>query len=567
MKSRFASLAWLFTRTTLDLSLPSRRELKTAKGLLKTMGILFLAAFVIVDIGYVLVQSSLAQYGALKPLGLQNIMLFNASTSALLIVFVFSFLMALSLFSSSGAETAFLSMPIPPAELLAAKMLTVYLLECLFGIIVFLVPVFIFGINESKPGLFYLWGLLNALVLPVAPTALAYALLIPLMNASKVFRNRNVMLYVGGFIGVAFALTFNYYLQSNMSLAPADAASGAVLAGGQGRSVANSLIAQIGRICLPSLLAWKALSAASWPGSLLATLGNLGLGAAIAVPTVLLLGKPYVHCLQHFGESTLTREKPRTRTTAKSSSQAYRQKPVISALVAREFKLMDREPTFFLNGPFVIVLLPLVFIVMYFAQRASLQEAVAELSPLLGGPAAYLIPAAFGVFLGTCASIADTAVSRDAKTLSWMKSLPISARQYFGAKFIHAELFSLTGSALGCAVTGFFLSLGAGDILTGFLLALVASSCLNLAGLWLDAAIPRLKWNNPVAALKQNPNVLIVLFATVGMTVGIGYLCSILQLPRPGYAVAIGAFFLAAGVALGCGFDRWSATRFRKLEA
>ncbi|MCE5257054.1 MAG: hypothetical protein LLF89_09455, partial [Spirochaetaceae bacterium] len=99
MKSRFASLAWLFTRTTLDLSLPSRREMKTAKGLLKTIGILFLAAFVIADIGYVLVQSSLAQYGALKPFGLQNIMFFNASTSALLIVFVFSFLMALSLFS------------------------------------------------------------------------------------------------------------------------------------------------------------------------------------------------------------------------------------------------------------------------------------------------------------------------------------------------------------------------------------------------------------------------------------------------------------------------------------
>lgn len=570
MKSRFASLVRLFVRSTFDLSLPSRRELKTPKGVLKTIGVAFLAIFVVADIGLVLAESGIAQYKALKPLGLQDLMLFNSSTSAFLIVFVFSFLTALSLFSTSAAEAPFLSMPIPPAEHLGAKMVTVYLLECLFGILLFIIPVIIYGIYEAKPFLFWVGGLLNALAIPSMPTAVAYLILIPLMNASKAFRSRNTILYVSGFVGIVFALAFNIFIQSNMNLTPAEAAGAAAAAsapGGLGARVSDSLITKVGKFCAPSFLAWKALTADSWLWSLLATLGNFALGAAVAVPVALFLGKPYVHCLQHFGESTLVREKTGAGSDSGARTNVYRRKSTLWALVGREFNLMNREPVYFLNGPFVVLLLPLIFLVMYFVQRSSLQPAVAALAPTLAGPGGYLIPAAFGAFLSLSTSIADSAVSRDAQSLSWMKSLPISARQYFGAKFLHAEVFSIIGSLIGAPAAGIFLSIGAGDIAVGFALSLAVSVCMNLGGLWLDAAMPRLKWNNPVAALKQNPNVVVGLFAGVGVLVGLGYLCSILQLPRYGYAVAIGGLAVAAGAAMGVAFDHWAVARYRRLEA
>lgn len=568
MKSRFVSLVRLFVKSTFDLSLPSRRELKTPKGALKTIGVIFLAIFVAADIGLVLAESGIAQYKALKPLGLQDLMLFNSSTAAFLIVFVFSFLTALSLFSTSAAEASFLSMPIPPAEHLGAKMVTVYLLECVFGILLFIIPVIIYGIYEAKPFLFWLGGLLNAFALPLMPTAAAYLILVPLMNASKVFRNRNTILYVSGFVGIGVALAFNVFLQSNMNLTAVEATG--VMAsnpGDLGASFSGSLITKVGKFCIPSFLAWKALTSGSWLWSLLATLGNFALGAAVAVPVALLLGKPYVHCLQHFGESTLVREKAGPHSNSSAKTNVYRRKSTMWALVEREFNLMNREPVYFLNGPFVVLLLPLIFLVMYFVQRSSLQPAVAALEPTLAGPEGYLIPAAAGAFLGLSTSIADSAVSRDAQSLSWMKSLPISARQYFGAKFLHAELFSIIGSLIGALAAGIFLSIGADDIAIGFALSLIVSVCMNLGGLWLDAAMPRLKWNNPIAALKQNPNVVVGLFAGMGVLVGIGYLCSIIQLSRYGYAVAIGGIAVAAGIAMGVAFDHWAVARYRSLEA
>jgi ABC-2 type transport system permease protein len=169
--------------------------------------------------------------------------------------------------------------------------------------------------------------------------------------------------------------------------------------------------------------------------------------------------------------------------------------------------------------------------------------------------------------LNLSTSIADSALSRDAHALAWIKSLPISARQYFGAKILHAEIFSVASCLVGVAMMRVFLPVAATDILIGLGLALVASFALNMGGLWLDVAFPRLKWNNPIAALKQNPNVVIWLFAGVALLFGLGYLCTVVALPRYGYALGLATLFVLADLALWIAFDRWSATRYRYLEA
>ncbi|HNX73234.1 MAG TPA: hypothetical protein PKJ53_03550 [Spirochaetales bacterium] len=582
MSSNFLSLVRLFLRSTFDFSFPSKREAKRPKTIAKTLGIVFLALFLVLDLGFVFVESSIAQYKILKPLGSQDLMLFNASTSAFIMVFIFSLLTALSFFSGAASEAAFLSMPIAPAELLGAKMMTVYLLESLFGVFVFLIPVITYGVYEASPLLYWIAGVLNALAIPIIPSALAYLLLIPLMKASKLFRNHNTIFYVSSFIGVAFALCLNILMQSGAGMVAVSPGTTQSL-GTQG--LTNQIMSRIGRLCLPSFLAWKALTVASslrlpalvgspvlsnvlvWLGTLGTTLANFGLGVLVVMPITIFLSKPYAECLMSFGEATLVRQKTGPRFKQDAATNVFRQKSTMRALVQREVRLMNREPSYFLNGPFVVLLIPLILIVVYFTQRASFQEAFGALAPLLEGPGGYLLPAALALFLSLSTSIADSALSRDAHALAWIKSLPISARQYFGAKIVHAELFSVASCLVGVAVMRVFLPVTTTDTLIGLVLALVVSFALNMGGLWLDVAFPRLKWNNPIAALKQNPNVVIWLFAGVALLFGLGYLCYVLKLPRYGYALGLAAVFAVADLALWVAFDRWSSIRYENLEA
>jgi hypothetical protein len=64
-----------------------------------------------------------------------------------------------------------------------------------------------------------------------------------------------------------------------------------------------------------------------------------------------------------------------------------------------------------------------------------------------------------------------------------------------------------------------------------------------MGGLWLDTAFPRLKWDNPIAAMKQNLNAVIVILGVMGIIVALGAISFFTSLPRNVYALVYGAIF------------------------
>jgi ABC-2 type transport system permease protein len=534
MKSRFASLVILNIQSAFSLSLPSWQEFKKPKTLLKTIGIGVGAILLLADVGMVFVLNSQAMYKALKPVGLEQMLFLFTATMATVFIFVLSFTMALSLFSSSGIDSGFLVLPFKPHEMLAAKMGLVYFANALLGIFLMLITTIVYGIHEHPPIQFYLYGLLSALAIPIIPIGISYLILIPLMRVSSVFRNRNFIVYLAGFIGVGLALAFNFYIQSTMSQMqdPGFFAN---------FSDPESLISRIGQAWIPSWLTWKALSDADRLWGALAVLGNLALGVAVAALIALAMGKPYVRCIQIFGETSLTRAKKGAARRAEKESRTARRP--LASLLLRELRLMNREPSYFINGPFIVVLMPVLLVVIFAAQRSSLEEVMTMLGPLIAGPAGYLIPAAFGAFLGSSTSIACTAISRDAKALPWIRALPIRPLEYFGAKLLHAEIFTLWGMLIGCGAGWLLFKTSAFDLVLAAILSLLVSTAFNMGGLWLDTAFPRLKWDNPIAAMKQNLNAVIMILSVMGIIVALGAISFFTSLPRNVYALVYGAIF------------------------
>jgi len=557
MRSRIVSLALLYVKSTFSLSLPTRKELKKPKTLFKTIGIGIGILFLVADISVIFVMMNLSMYDGLKPAGLQGLMLLNAATTASILVFVLAFMLALSMFSMSGIESGFLVLPFTARELLAAKMFLVYVSEALAGVFLLAIAMAIYGIKESPTFLFYINGILTAMILPLAPTAISYLILIPMMNASKRFRNKNFILYVGGFLGMIFALGFNFYIQS-MTAKAMNPSQLALLA------KPDSLISRIGQSWIPSWLAWKALTDASKLSGVLAVLGNLAIGLGCCAVVVALLGKPYVKSLQAFNESTFSRRKLPGSSMAGGS--IFARKSAMRSLVTREIRLMNREPMYLLNGPFVVILMPLLLAIVFMAQKSVLSEAMKGLAPLLSGPGSYLIPAGMGAFLGSSTSIACTAVSRDAKAIAWMKALPVTPFRYFLAKLIHAELFSVFGGLVGCGAGALLLGIGWVDLIVAFVLSLLFATAFNMGSLWLETAYPRLRWDNPIAAMKQNPNAVIAILGAMGLLGGMAFLAFQVSLPRYAYAAAFAILFAIPIILWVMFYPRYAARRYGEME-
>ena len=519
------------------------------------MGIALLVILVVVDIGVMFLGTNIAMYKALKPVGLQGLLILNAATTASVLVFLLGFATALSTYCLSSAEGLLLSLPIKPRHLLGAKISTVYLSECLLAFLLMATALGVFAFGERPPLPFYLFGLLSVLAVPLLPIAASYLILVPLMSAVRFLRNKNAVMLLGGFIGLAFALIFNFTIQSAATRLD-DAAW--ILANYAGP---DAFLARAGRVYLPALLLWKATTS-GWLGGLGFSLANLALGLLVVALPVLLLGPAYASSLSRFGENKLKKLKSSKSFIAKTMRKRSRG----LALFTREFNMMNREPVYFFNGPMIVLLMPVILVVALAAQASQLTELKKLLGTLGDGPYLMLIAAAFGAFLGSSTSITCTAISRDAKALHFLKALPIPVREYAMAKFFHGFAFTVFGGLVGALGLGLFLGLSPLQALGALFIALSLSALINAGGLWLDTINPRLAWDSPMAALKQNPNSVIVILAAMGILGGLGALSASLKLSALGFVGLFGLLpALLAALALAF-YPRYAEKKIASLE-
>lgn len=537
-------------------------EYHNYKDWLKLAGAILVGLFVAADIGFLFVSSAISQYQALKPQGLEGLLLLNGAITASVAVFFLGFIMILSGFSLSPAEAQLFALPLTDRSQLASRFALVYLSQAAFGLFMFGINLTVFGIAEASPLGFWLVGILAAFALPLPPLALAWCLAVPLMSTARFMRSKNAVLVASGIIGVAFALAFNLYVQQSLQKLGDQAWLLANYAG------PGTVLNLAGSAWPPSQLAWKALEAANggaWAEGLMLAAALLAGGLVLSALAVVLLAGGWRRAVLAFGEARLHR-------LGKADAIAYidghfRRHGAFRALVLREWRLMNREPRFFVNGPFIIVLLPFILAVTYVAQRSALGELVSMLGGAQGERYGFLAAAGFGAFLGSSTSVASTGLSRDAKALPAILGLPIGAFEYMLAKLVHAFIWATAGALVGSVAIGIFARLAPLVTVGAAAVALGLSALVNLAGLWLDTAHPRLGWDNPMAALKQNPNSVYVILGSMALIVLLCWsVISFALEPRIFALLFISASILIFAVGIAA-YARFAIMKIRDIEA
>jgi ABC-2 type transport system permease protein len=558
MTAPFPSLVRFFA---LSVYAPAKRGARgkgakpTAKEIAKKAGIglLFLVSF-----GQIIglyVYMSLSSYDALKGVGLQGLTLLNASISATVLAFVLCFITALSTYCSSKADTNLLALPIRGRDLLGAKMAMVYLADFALAFLIMASAAIVYAIKEAPPAGFYVGALLSSLAIPLPPLALVYFLAVPLISAARPLRNKNVVMVLGGVVAIAISLGINYYFQTATARMRDPAWVVANFAG------PGTLIVKMGKAYPPSLLAWLSMTAGGVAGPLYA-LADLALGLGAATLVAIAFGPLYARSLVGFDERRIRR----VAATADFLTRGFHRRPALASLFLREWRLMNREPVYFMNGPMIILLMPVIMAFGFFIASRN-DAAMRDLGPLVeawrGTPWQMLITAAFGAFLGSSTSITCTALSRDAKALRYLKALPMSFRDFMLAKFLHGFAFAAFGSLVASAGGALVFRLSFADAAGAALISLAFSALACIAGLWLDTANPLLYWDAPIAALKQNPNAVVVILAVMALLGALGFASTLLDWGKAAFfALYFGGFAVLAAAAMAA----YPAFARRKLE-
>jgi ABC-2 type transport system permease protein len=525
------------------------------KGVAKGIGMIVLILYMVGAFGAMMFFSSYSSYAGLKSVGLQKLVLLNGVSSATAIVLILGFITCLATYFMSEAESVLIAMPLKPRALFGAKFAMTYISEAALAILMIGVSAGVYAYFEHPPLLFYPYLLIIALATPLLPLAFFYLLLVPLMTRVRFLRRKDTVIVLGGILGIFLAMGWQIFYQKmarnsgNLEWLLASYAD------------PNSVLQRFTRFFPPAVFAAEALSAPQRLGGLAWLCAFLGTQAAALAAALLLLPGPYARSLSGFNESFMKRL---------ASSRAFigktiRSRSPLASCLLREWRQMNREPVFFLNGPFIVFLMPIILGVVYGSMRKDFVRDIPGLADPGAAPVLGLVAFGLAAWLGSGNGVACTSISREGTQFAFLKSLPMDVRAYLGAKLLHGMAFGLFASAAGPCLVAFLLPLPAINALQAGYGAFGLSTLLNVAGLFLDTAHPRLSWPNPTVAIKQNLNYLAMV---LGGMVLIGGLCFILFpfIGLPYLLALVGSIALGLAAGLYALYLKWAPGRLSRIE-
>lgn len=197
------------------------------------------------------------------------------------------------------------------------------------------------------------------------------------------------------------------------------------------------------------------------------------------------------------------------------------------ALFKREWLYFLKVPAFSVNGFINTLILPIMLIVL---STVLINIEVQEFEFLFNYMEEFkdygiLITALLSV-LGSCINgLSYSIFSREGKSnLKELKSLPFSSKEIAKTKILHVNTFSMLGMiplTILCLIIFRFSLI---QYLIAFFISLVSVIFVNNLQMIVDVINPKLDWDNPQRAMKNNMNGLYGVIISFGYVFGLGYL-------------------------------------------
>lgn len=454
-------------------------------------------AFFFLQVAYSLVQTG-------NYYGQPEIVYTIAILGTQVLLLIMGLFLVISAFYFSDDLSILVPLPIRPAHILTAKLVTVVVNEYLTSLFLF-VPAALAYVRLIGGSIAHFLSLaivfLLTPVLPLVISALAALGLMRVINR----RHRDLLMVIASLVFVVIILGLNFTLQSSVGNTNPQAYLQQLFTSRYG------LIQAIGNRFPPAVWATEAIAQAGSFEGLLNMVYFVGITAAGLAVLWQIAGRLFFAGLIG-GDEVVRRRKKFSQREWTDQTEAN---SVFSALFWREWKLFIRTPIFAMNGFLGALIMPIAMIFPLIAQGQLRKLTTALQTTDQNAAIAVLVVAALIMFMGSINTIASTSISREGKFFYISKMIPVPAELQARAKLFHGFIGAVV-SLVPVTVAYVILAKPSLINLVSAVLIGLAGTMMGMAfGLYVDMRVPHLKWTNPQQAVKQNFNAVAPMFLLI----------------------------------------------------
>ena len=457
-------------------------------------------AGVVVGIGSIIYLYCLMISGIFRgaqAIGHPEIVLTVAFLLCQLLSLIFGIFYIISVFYFSNDMGMLVPLPLRPGEVLGVKFITVLLSEYPVTLSL-LLPAFILYGTTAGTGIWYwLKGIVLIVLAPVPPLVIASIFVVLLVRFVNIRRNKDMLMIIGSLLGVFLGLGINFVTQNIPEGNEAEymeklARSSTALVKSIGSRFPASIWATLG-LSLPGLSGW---------GYFLLYAGF----SLVLLAALWWLGDRFFYKGYLSGQEAKRKGKALSRQSMEKSIGTM--SSPVSALFRREWKLFLRTPIYVMNSLVGVIILPFALLMPYLTQQGGLKQAMGYARNSQYGFIAALISLGIILFGSGMNMISCTSISREGRTFWFSRMIPVSPENQVLAKLLQSSVLSSVYLIVIAIPLAVLLHISPGRLLAIVILGTLVNILMNILGLIIDLLHPKLEWNDPQEAIKQNLNVM-----------------------------------------------------------
>lgn len=228
----------------------------------------------------------------------------------------------------------------------------------------------------------------------------------------------------------------------------------------------------------------------------------------------------------------------RKKISAKEKENIYKPSSPLMQVFKKDFLQIIRTPVYMLNTFAMGILVPLIMVAPLWFNRNSIFGGDLEFSqiyqvydllesefsiPLIFAFTFIASLALFSFINSSAAMTSGTSITREGKNIWLMQTLPINYKDQILGRILSAFVVGFL-STLPITLLIIFFTRMPIYMLLAFLLASFVMNIFNsIIGIWKDAGKPKLNWDTPQKAMKQNINTMILIYLSMGISGLLGF--------------------------------------------
>ncbi len=390
------------------------------------------------------------------------------------------------MFDAKDNELLF-SMPIKTSTILLSRLVTLYLLDCIFSIIVILPAGIVYAIAVGFTISSLIFYLLSIFLLPVFATAICSLLGFLLGFLASKLHKVKLLTSLLGFVAFGAYFLFIFNLTNIMDMV--------------GENIVE--IAAYIRMYFPPAY-FFGIAVAN--GDMLYMLYSV---LIFVVPSLLI----FYLILKNFQK--IATSKPHVKHSKYVEKPMKKQSPTISLLRKELGKVLSSSSYTFncASGSFFALLLAGFVIV----QGPNLLNSINQVEPKLLVFAPIVVASACSLLCSMNDASAPS-ISLEAKTLWILKSTPISFKDIIIAKALVVPVVSVFVIFVLPIASAIVLNISVIDTILIIIIAFLSSLIAGFLGVYANLIFPKFDWVNEAIAVKQGASVFISLFGAMFVT-------------------------------------------------